>query len=120
MFHSCWCHVVQSEDRENQSDQLQSLIAGFQRADSRGEEIDRDQLVKEHPQLADSLLAFFASHDKTKAEDTPTLLGGQIPTAQPAAAAEERWRRPRLCRARSHADRPLRRARAVLRPALPG
>ncbi len=86
---SFWCHVVPSEDREHESDQLQSLIADLQRADSRGEEIDRQQLFKEHPDLADSLHEFLASLDKIKAEETPTLAAGEIPTPRRNSTAED-------------------------------
>jgi WD40 repeat protein/tRNA A-37 threonylcarbamoyl transferase component Bud32 len=80
---------VPSEDHENQSDQLQSLIADYHEAENRGERIDRNLLVKEHPELADSLLAFFANHDKTKAQDTPALASGEMATTPPRRATED-------------------------------
>ncbi len=64
----------------DEQDPLQSLIARILEAESRGELIDRDSLLSQHPDLADSLLDFFASHDRMKeatdAED-PTLVPGR-------------------------------------------
>ena len=63
------------EDR-SERDPLQSLIAEILDTENRGEAVDRDSLLAEHPEHADSLREFFASHDQMKSAadvDPPTL-----------------------------------------------
>ena len=57
-------------------DPLQSLIAEILESENRGETVDRDAIVKGHPDLAESLDDFFANHDRMKAaadQEDPTL-----------------------------------------------
>ena len=66
---------MSAEDRDDK-DALESLIAEILEAESRGEPVDRDSLLAEHPQHADSLRDFFANHDRVKSAadiDPPTL-----------------------------------------------
>ncbi len=53
-------HYMSPEDR-SERDPLQSLIAEILDAENRGETVDRDSLLAEHPDYADSLREFFAS-----------------------------------------------------------
>ncbi len=64
-----------AEDRDDK-DPLQSLIAKILEAENRGETVDREKLVDQHPDHADSIREFFASHDRVKSAadvDPPTL-----------------------------------------------
>ncbi len=66
---------MSAEDRDDK-DPLQSLIAEILEAENRGETVDREHLVDQHPDHADSLKEFFASHDRMKSAadvDPPTL-----------------------------------------------
>lgn len=65
-----------SSDDRDQRDPLQSLIAEILEAESRGEGVNREALMAEHSEHADSLREFFASHDQMKSAadvDPPTL-----------------------------------------------
>lgn len=48
-------------------DPLQSLMADILEAEFRGEPVDRDVFVNQHPEHEDSLRKFFANHDSIKA-----------------------------------------------------
>ncbi|PAY15222.1 hypothetical protein CKO51_32995 [Rhodopirellula sp. SM50] len=56
---------MSTEDRDGQ-DPLQSLIAEFLEAEKSGNAVDRDTLLKQHPEHAESLRDFFANHDRIK------------------------------------------------------
>ena len=63
------------EDPEG-NDAFESLIARYLDAEKSGHSLDREALIIEHPELADSLREFFANHDGMKAAaniDDPTL-----------------------------------------------
>ena len=66
---------MSTEDRDDK-DPVQSLIAKILDMENRGEAGDSDSLLAEHPEHADSLCEFFASHDQMKSAadvDPPTL-----------------------------------------------
>ena len=66
---------MSTEDRDGK-DPLQSLIAEILEAEKSGDTVDRNALLKQHPEHADSLREFFASHDQMKSAadvDPPTL-----------------------------------------------
>ncbi len=78
------------EDR-SERDPLQSLIADVLEVESRGESVDRKALIESHPEHADSLQAFFASHDQMRsaADVNPPRSSGpasEDPTIAPAAS----------------------------------
>ncbi len=78
------------ENHGNRSNQLQSLIAKYLEAVNSGEAFDRNTLIAEHPELADSLRQFFADHDQvTLVADTPTGLSHNPATISPNASAED-------------------------------
>ena len=52
--------------RSADDEPLQSLIAEILEAENRGEAVDREALIGEHPELADSLRDFFSNHDHMK------------------------------------------------------
>ena len=54
------------EEREGK-DTLESVIARYLEAEKSGQNLDRDGLIDEHPELADSLRDFFATHEQMKA-----------------------------------------------------
>jgi WD40 repeat protein/serine/threonine protein kinase len=72
---------------------LNEIIAGYLQAVDRGQTPDRGQLLSQHPDLADSLRAFFADHDRMKQAavplpptEAPTLAPSEVPTnAAPCA-----------------------------------
>ena len=80
---------MRSEDPGEHPGKLQSLIADFREAENRGEAVDRDQMVKSHPEFADSLLDFFSKYDRLRAADTPTISPDESSNSQLHAAAEE-------------------------------
>lgn len=54
----------------------ESLIAEILEAENLGESVDRNAIIEEHPDLADSLRDFYANHDKMKSvadQEDPTL-----------------------------------------------
>ena len=60
----------------DEKDPLQSLIAEILEAENRGESVDRDALLSQYPEHADSLRDFFVDHDRMKAaadQEDPTL-----------------------------------------------
>jgi serine/threonine protein kinase len=64
---------MSTEDRDDK-DPLQSLIAEILEAEKSGNAVDRETLLKQHPDLA--LQDFFANHDRMKAamdQEDPTL-----------------------------------------------
>ncbi len=66
---------MSAEDCDDK-DPLQSLIAEILETENRGETVDREDLIDQHPDQADSLKEFFASHDRMKSAadiDPPTL-----------------------------------------------
>ena len=86
---------MSAEDRDDR-DPLQSLIAEILEEENRGEAVDRDALIEEHPDHAESLREFFANHDRMKsaAEVDPQTLRPAIdespldqPTIAPSAGA---------------------------------
>ena len=90
---------MSTEDRDDK-DPLQSLIAEILDTENRGEAVDRDSLLAEHPEHADSLREFFASHDQMKSAadvDPPTL-----PPRSSGPASED----PTIVSASSPADDP--------------
>lgn len=80
---------MSSDDRKQHTRTLQSLIADFRSAENRGLSVDRDQLVQENPDFADSLLDFFAQYDRQRAADTPTMNSGDHPAAPVPTASED-------------------------------
>ena len=64
-----------SADDRGDKDPFQSLIAEILEAENRGETIDRESLLAGHPEHAESLRDFFATHDQMKsaAEVDPEL-----------------------------------------------
>jgi WD40 repeat protein len=92
---------MSSEKRDEMAEQrLHEIIAAYLEAVQAGEEPDRQELVRRHPDLASELAAFFADHDKLRhlagpmqpaeplarpeavyAADTPTLPPGEMPRA---------------------------------------
>lgn len=86
-----WCAMPSDEQ-----DPLQSLIADILEAENRGEFVDRDAMIGEHPDLADSLHDFFANHDRMKSaveSEDPTLSpsgsGLDDPTIPPGRDSQE-------------------------------
>ncbi len=87
---------MSAEDRDDK-DPLQSLIAEVLEAENRGESVDREKLIDQHPDHADSLRDFFASHDRMKSAaeiDPPTLPPAadsslEDPTIQPGSIDED-------------------------------
>ena len=66
---------MSAEDRDAK-DPLEFLIADILERENRGEAVDRDGLIEQHPDQADSLRDFFANHDRMKSAadiDPPTL-----------------------------------------------
>ena len=66
---------MSSEECEGK-DPLKSLITRYLEAENRGLNLDRDALIEDHPDLADSLREFFANHDRMKVAanlEDPTL-----------------------------------------------
>ncbi|WP_372894348.1 protein kinase [Stieleria sp.] len=66
------------------------MIAGYLDAEKTGRELDRDELMNKHPNLADSLREFFVNHDRLKAvtdgeepSRTPNGTGSNDPTLAP-------------------------------------
>ncbi|MDV6031507.1 MAG: hypothetical protein F9B45_15715 [Phycisphaera sp. RhM] len=47
-------------------DPLQTIIADFLEAEERGETLDRNAMIDQHQEHADSLRAYFAEHDQMK------------------------------------------------------
>ncbi len=56
---------MSAEDRDD-TDPLESLIAEIMEAEAGGETVDREALIDQHPEHADSLRDFFAVHDRLK------------------------------------------------------
>ena len=84
-----------SSDDRSERDPLRSMIAEILDTENRGEAVDRNSLLAEHPEHANSLREFFASHDQMKSAadvDTPTLRprssgpASEDPTIAPAAS----------------------------------
>lgn len=76
---------MSADDRDDSNDPLQSVIAEILDAERHGEVVDRDALLAQHPQLADSLREFFVGHDRIKSAvdfDSPTV---------PPAKSEQRF-----------------------------
>ncbi len=76
-----------ASDRQSQ---LEELLANYLHSVDRGQPLDRQSLIADHPELADDLNSFFRNHDSIDrlavplkaAADAPTLLG--ISDAVPA------------------------------------
>ena len=90
------------EDREG-NDALDSLIARYLEAEKSRQNLDRDALIEEHPDLADSLKKFFANHDRMKATaslEEPTLpsngVGPDDPMIPPDRGSQEEATTPLL------------------------
>ncbi len=87
---------MSAEDRDDK-DPLQPLIAEVLEAENRGESVDRQKLMDQYPDHADSLREFFASHDRMKSAaevDPPTLPPAadsslEDPTIQPGSMDED-------------------------------
>ncbi len=86
---------MSTEDRDDK-DPLQSLIAEILEAEKSGDTVDRETLLKQHPDHADSLREFFANHDRMKAAaslEEPTLppngSGLDDPTIPPGRSSQE-------------------------------
>ena len=60
-----------SPEERNGNATLESLIAKYLEAEKSGQNLDRDALIAEHPDLADSLREFFANHDGMKSAANP-------------------------------------------------
>jgi len=83
------------EDRDDK-DPLQSLIAEILEAEASGDTVDRDVLLRQHPEHAESLREFFTNHDRMKAAaslEEPTLppygSGLDDPTIPPGQESQE-------------------------------
>lgn len=82
-----------THDNRERERWLESVIASFLETESRGEDVDRERLIAEHPALANSLQEFFANHDRMKlayGSDGPSMpmgsgaVGGEDPTLAPS------------------------------------
>lgn len=80
----------------DEPDPLQSLIAEILEAENSGESVDRDAIMAEHPDFADSLRGFFAQHERMKVaadQEDPMLLpiggGHDDPTIPPNQGTQE-------------------------------
>ena len=96
------------EEREG-NDALESLIARYLEAEKSGQNLDRDELIEEHPDLADSLRDFFANHDRMKAAanlDEPTLPPTGSDLDDPTMPPESRFARDATIPPRSAGDDP--------------
>jgi len=60
-----------SPEKRECNDTLESLIAKYLEVENSGQSPDRDGLIDEHPEFADSLREFFISHDRM--QDTANL-----------------------------------------------
>ncbi|XZE53011.1 serine/threonine-protein kinase [Planctomycetaceae bacterium SH139] len=60
---------------EPQDDTFEEIVADALVREGHGEAVDREELIKQHPDLAHSLHAFFANHDRLR-----DLAGGADPT----------------------------------------
>ena len=68
---------MSNDSRDLRSERLNQVIAEFIEAVASGEEPDRNELIRQHPDLADNLRSFLADHDQMKAAregiEDPTL-----------------------------------------------
>ncbi len=100
---------MSAEDCDDK-DPLQSLIAEILETENRGETVDREHLIDQHPDHADSLKEFFSSHDRMKSAadvdpptlppasgstlDEPTIPPGALSQLDVRASETGGWRRP--------------------------
>jgi len=85
-------------------ERLQAIVAAFLEADATGKPLDREELLKQHPELAEELAAFFADHDRMKAmagamgvagakrSDAPEVsppMNDETQSLKPASASDE-------------------------------
>jgi serine/threonine protein kinase len=66
---------------------LHGIIAGYLQSEDVGQNTDREQLLAQHPDLADELRCFFADHDRMKQAagplpptEAPTVAPGESPS----------------------------------------
>ena len=81
IYTSRCCTVGARMSSEDHVDPLESLIAQILDAEQRGDPVDRDALLAEHSEHAESLRDFFADHDRMKsvvAGDLPNLPSGEL------------------------------------------
>jgi hypothetical protein len=57
---------MSSESSDPRSEQLNQIIADYLKVVESGEAPDRDELIEQHPDLAEELKSFFADHDQMK------------------------------------------------------
>ena len=51
----------------SQNQRLNEILAGYLESERSGQELDRQRLLAENPDLADELRAFFSDHDRMNA-----------------------------------------------------
>ena len=91
------------EGGDPRSEQLNQIFADYLKAVESGKTPGRDELIQQHPDLADDLQSFHADHDQKKATKTdigaPTLPKRQadtdVETISPGAPPESPTLRPR-------------------------
>lgn len=71
-----------SSDERHESDSLESLIARYLEAEKDGRMPDRDSLLQEHPDLADSLREFFENHDRLRTAADAHRATVQLPATE--------------------------------------
>jgi WD40 repeat protein/predicted Ser/Thr protein kinase len=68
-----------SEPTPSAEHELHEVIAAYLQSVDAGRPLDRQELLRRHPHLAEALQAFFADHDRMKQAAAP-LPPGQVPT----------------------------------------
>jgi hypothetical protein len=74
-------------DSHDDQSRLQQVIADYLAAADAGKPVDREELLTEHPALAEELREFFASHDELGQLIAPTIKVSPAP-AKPAVGRD--------------------------------
>jgi tRNA A-37 threonylcarbamoyl transferase component Bud32 len=89
---------MSNPQRDVPSDELTRLIAEYLNSQQAGVELDRHELLDKHPELADSLRAFFADHDRMRGLAEKGQRASEFPTLPPSPVERDA---PTLAPARS-------------------